>query len=343
MGKGVIVPTYACNQRCECCYAMSNIISANKYMDIPEMKATIDFFRMIKIKTITILGGEPLAYKHIFELVEYALKQGITSWIVTNGTKLADPEMGNELMNRGLIGGCISLFGMNSEYHDRLTGRKGAFENVLKALENNLKYKWNFNPMITVGKEAAASLLDDISVLKEMGYKKVYINYGIPNVNAEFDSKFDLTPLELAEITKQLYEYQNQNDMVFIFNCEKNKIPLCLFDEQVFSDLVERKQIGFGCELVQGNTVVVEPGGDVLGCSHWVGHNLMNIYKDYEKLSLIDEEEFWDIWMNGYPAKFRNKAEIYPYEKCNYCDKRKEGLCKGGCKSWMSQKIVATI
>lgn len=38
MGKGVLVPTYKCNQRCTCCYASSEIEKECKYMSMEEAK-----------------------------------------------------------------------------------------------------------------------------------------------------------------------------------------------------------------------------------------------------------------------------------------------------------------
>lgn len=44
MGKGVLVPSYKCNQRCSCCYAMADIMQAKQTMSLEEAKKSIDFF-----------------------------------------------------------------------------------------------------------------------------------------------------------------------------------------------------------------------------------------------------------------------------------------------------------
>ena len=38
MGKGVLVPSYKCNQRCSCCYAMADIMQAKQTMSLEEAK-----------------------------------------------------------------------------------------------------------------------------------------------------------------------------------------------------------------------------------------------------------------------------------------------------------------
>ena len=284
MGKGVLVPSYKCNQRCSCCYAMADIMQAKQTMSLEEAKKSIDFFEMIGIKTYTILGGEPLIYPYINEIIKYAISKNITSWIVTNGLMLSDSEFGNKLFENGLIGGCLSMFSLNKEIHESITNVKGSYDKLIKALENIKRYDWKFYPMFTVGGENINTIIEDVKTIAKMGYHRIYINYGIPNVVEEFNTGFDASPKALAEITEQLYDMQDDLGVTFIFNCEKNKIPICFFNKEKFNEMSEKHQIGTGCELVQGNTVVIEPGGDVLGCSHWVKNVLMNIYKDYSKL-----------------------------------------------------------
>lgn len=334
MGKGVLVPSYQCNQRCYCCYAINDVEHNKKSMSLEEAKKSIDFMEGLDIKTFTILGGEPLIYPYIEEVVEYGISKGITSWIVTNGLMLVDEDFGNLLFEKGLFGGCISLFSTNREIHEGVTQVAGSYNKAMQAIKNAIKNGWNFHPMITLGSINYESSLNDIEVLHDLGVKTLYLNYGIPAVPNPMGSQFDTTPETLAKMTEELYAIQDKYDMKFIFNREKNKIPLCEFHSDVLASMIECGQIGTGCELVSGNTVVIEPGGSVLGCSHWVENVLMNIYKDYSKLETITTEEFWDIWMNGYPKQFRDSVSYYPYERCAGCKNHLDKKCFGGCKAW---------
>lgn len=340
MGKGVLIPTYKCNQRCTCCYAMADIVQARNEMSLEEAKKSIDFFASIGITTYTLLGGEPLIYAHILDVVGYALEKGITSWIVTNGAKLEDAQFGSALVEKGIIGGCISMFSTKPDVHDAVTKVKGSYRRLERALKNTLQFQWPFYPMFTLGSANAETIFSDVTKIASMGFTKIYINYGIPNVVEGLDVAFDLPPARLARITEELYLMQESLGVKFIFNCEKNKIPICLFNPKIFSEMVANKQIGFGCELVQGNTVVIEPGGDVLGCSHWVKHVLMNIYKDYASLTTLSAAEFWEIWMTGYPKQIRNQYNRYPYSTCSDCGVRAEGKCFGGCKTWHNSGVL---
>lgn len=340
MGKGVLIPTYKCNQRCQCCYAMADILNANNEMNLDEAKKSIDFFESIGIKTYTLLGGEPLIYKNIIEVIKYAMSKNITSWIVTNGMMLANEAFGEKLVESGVIGGCISLFSLNKQKHENITNTQGSYDKTILALTNTINKNWPFYPMLTLLKDNIDSIIDDSIYLAKMGFKKIYINYGIPNVVKKYDSNLDSDPIILAKLTEKLYEFQKQINVKFIFNCEKNKIPLCFFNEKKFETMRKEQQIGTGCEFIKGNTIVIEPGGNVLGCSHWVKHPLMNIYKDYNNLETISTEEFWDIWMNGYPSKVRKNYSDYPFDNCLNCKKRKQKECYGGCKTWHNSGML---
>jgi radical SAM protein with 4Fe4S-binding SPASM domain len=308
-------------------------------MSLIEMKATIDFFSRLRIKTMTILGGEPLLYPHLEELVSYAIGKGITSWIVTNGTELCKGNKGHRLVDAGVLGGCISLFSMEEGIHESITGKPGSFRLVQESLLMTIRENWPFYPMITIGDQPFENTFRDVVRLVKLGFTKVYINYGIPNVFESDQPQYATNPQFLADSTHRLYSMQAEYNVRFVFNCEKNKVPICHFDSDIFEALNLNHQIGFGCEMIQGNTIVVEPGGSVLGCSHWVGIPLMNIYKDYSSLSLLSEDEFFQEWEMGYPSRVRAMINQYPYEKCALCALRASGKCFGGCKTPLARLI----
>jgi len=333
MGKGVLIPSYNCNYLCECCYAKSEL-NKNREMQIDEAKKSIDFMSELGINTFTILGGEPLLYKGINEIIEYSSNSNIGTWIVTNGAKLVDSNIGNELKDSGLSGGCISFFSTDSNIHDKISGVNGSFAKGIEAVRLSNVNNWGFYPMITVGEKSISRFLENVYLFTEIGCNKIYINYGVPDINDESDSDFDAQPKKLADFTEYLYLSQKEFDVKFIFNRFKNKIPLCHFSEDILHEMIMNDQIGVGCELMSGNTVVIEPGGNVIGCSHWVEHTLLNIYKDYKSLKMISVDKFWDEWLHRYPKKFRDNLACYPYKECIECDYMKKGDCFGGCKTW---------
>jgi radical SAM protein with 4Fe4S-binding SPASM domain len=213
----------------------------------------------------------------------------------------------------------------------------------MQAVELAARRGWPLFPMLTVMDSNIGSVLRVVDNLVALGCKTVYINYGIPNVVRELDTGIDASPQALARLSEQLFRLQPQLGVRFIFNREKNKIPLCHFDYETLKEMFEEEVIGTGCEAAQGNTVIVEPGGKLLGCSHWVEHPLLNIYKDYKALELLEPGEFWQRWETGRPAEFRDELRYYPYEQCADCGWRKDKKCFGGCKVWQNAGVLPKL
>jgi radical SAM protein with 4Fe4S-binding SPASM domain len=341
MGKGVIVLTYGCNMKCSFCYAGAEVFGRPRSMSLTEAKKSVDFLESLGVRTFTLLGGEPTVFKHLHALVDYSRRKSMGPWIVSNGDRLADADYTSRLMAAGLKGGCISFHGGDAATHDAAVCVPGSFARATQALELATEHGWPLFPMLTVMKPNFETVSQTVRYLRTKGARTIYINYGIPNIVAELDTDADVLPAVLARMTQELYIAQAALDVKFIFNREKNKIPLCHFDYEILKDMLEEEQIGTGCEAVQGNTVVIEPGGNVLGCSHWVEHPLLNIYANFDTLELIDQKTFWRLWSGGKPYAFRQDLRFYPYEKCSDCGWRKAGKCFGGCKVWQSAGVLA--
>jgi radical SAM protein with 4Fe4S-binding SPASM domain len=194
--------------------------------------------------------------------------------------------------------------------------------------------------MLTVMDSNIEHVIEVVRTLAAAGSSTIYVNYGIPNIVRELDTGCDASPQALARLSEDLFRMQSALGVRFVFNREKNKIPLCHFNHDVLKDMFAAEVIGTGCEAVQGNTVIIEPGGNALGCSHWVEHPLLNIYRDYSALELLTANEFWERWMTGRPLEFRESLKWFPYEQCGDCGWRRDGLCWGGCKVWQSAGVL---
>ncbi|MFY1638113.1 radical SAM protein [Solwaraspora sp. WMMB335] len=340
MGKGVLVMTYACNLKCSFCYAGVEVFHRPKTMPYAEACRGVDFLASLGITTYTLLGGEPTIHRDLIRIVEYSAGRAVAPWLVTNGVKVADPAYAGALVAAGLKGGCISLHGLDADAHDAATGIAGSHDAALRAVRLAAAEGWPLYPMLTVMAANLDSVLPTIRSLVDLGCRTIYINYGVPNVVPGLDVGAASGPQELARLTERLFRMQPELGVRFVFNREKNKIPLCHFDHDTLQDMFTAEVIGTGCEAAQGNTIVIEPGGKVLGCSHWVDHPLTNIYRDYAALELVDPDEFWAAWTTGRPAEFRHDLRFYPYEQCGGCGWRTSGQCFGGCKVWQSAGVL---
>lgn len=341
MGKGVLVLTYGCNLRCSFCYAGVEVFEAHsRSMRYEEACKGIDFMAMLGIRTYTLLGGEPTVHRDILKVVSYSAERGIGPWVVTNGLRIAKEEFGQKLVDAGLKGGCISVHGHTPEEHDTATRVPGSYVRVTRAIRNAVENGWPLYPMLTVMENNLPSVMGVVENLMELGCKTIYINYGVPNIVPELDTGVASGPEALAKLSEDLFHLQGELGVRFIFNREKNKVPLCHFDYDTLKDMFADDVIGTGCEAVEGNTIVIEPGGTVLGCSHWVDHPVVNIFRDHETLELFSEDEFWEQWHSGAAAAYRHDLRYFPYDKCEGCGWREAKMCFGGCKVWQSAGVL---
>ncbi|MBN2893309.1 MAG: radical SAM protein [Bacteroidales bacterium] len=100
--NGWIEPTTRCNLKCPGCYRGADKDDHIPYtLSLEEVKSQIDWFiENRNIHTLSISGGEPLLYKHINEVVEYATSKKLRTMIYTNGLSLTEKKL-KELKDAG--------------------------------------------------------------------------------------------------------------------------------------------------------------------------------------------------------------------------------------------------
>ncbi|MHB2026998.1 MAG: radical SAM protein [Elusimicrobiota bacterium] len=121
-----------CNQYCRFC---SN--PETEYMlDLDTAKRQIDDFADKGYHGVILTGGEPSLSPHIPAIAAYAAQKGLDTRIITNGSKIADPEILSRFVTAGLKKYHVSIHSYRSDVEDFLTGIHGSHARALKALEN---------------------------------------------------------------------------------------------------------------------------------------------------------------------------------------------------------------
>lgn len=120
--------TYRCNLKCFYCY----VDTANRYdkeIEIGKFYKLIDILYNRGTRLIVLLGGEPLLYNGIGDLIRYIKNKKIICEVITNGY-LIKKHIGDLLLCDSV---CISLDG-NEEEHDMNRG-KGSYRIAVEAVE----------------------------------------------------------------------------------------------------------------------------------------------------------------------------------------------------------------
>src|SRR5688500_11101401 len=124
--------TKACNLRCVHCYASATPGPAPGELSFHEGVALLDDLREFGVPAVLFSGGEPLARPDALRLIDYAQFIGLNCTLSTNGL-LIDDATADTLAELGLRYVGISLDGRAAK-HDRLRGKKGAFEQSVAAI-----------------------------------------------------------------------------------------------------------------------------------------------------------------------------------------------------------------
>jgi MoaA/NifB/PqqE/SkfB family radical SAM enzyme len=132
---------YSCNQSCLHCYQ-----KAGPHLVGKDREAVQDFVPVIRhlynlgFRELKIMGGEPLLYQGLIELLEEARRCGLTTSLITGGS--AGDRRTWERM-AGLVDTVwFSIYHTDPEIHDHLVQRKGALEALWRnseALEGGIK------------------------------------------------------------------------------------------------------------------------------------------------------------------------------------------------------------
>ena len=143
--------TTKCNLNCTHCFALAGISNKenlhwNKAVDIAAEGFSLGF------RLLHITGGEPFLWKHIFQLISYALDLGYTQIIInTNATLLSD-EICRKLSDYNEKIALTCSINGDESIHESVRGA-GTYQKTYNGIENALKYNINVNIYTTVEKK----------------------------------------------------------------------------------------------------------------------------------------------------------------------------------------------
>ena len=125
----------ACNFRCLYCYAAENGHRRNE-LTTEQFRDVITQAKDLGARKIIVLGGEPMLYPHILEMLQFIRGLNMEVELFTNGTGITD-EMARTLYGLA-VRVVLKMNTFDEKLQDTLSGREGAYHQIQQAL-NNLK------------------------------------------------------------------------------------------------------------------------------------------------------------------------------------------------------------
>lgn len=126
----------ACDNRCVFCATGRESRGDRGWMAPDVVGAALAEARANGVSSVGFLGGEPLRYPHLVDVVGAARDLGFERVaLCTNGRRLSDPARLEALLAAGISRVALSIHSHRAELEDRITGRPGAFAEKLAAID----------------------------------------------------------------------------------------------------------------------------------------------------------------------------------------------------------------
>jgi len=125
----------SCNFRCLYCYASDHSVQRDE-LSREEFFDLITQAKELGARKMIVLGGEPMLYPHIMEMIRFIRGLDMDVELFTNGTNITR-EKARELYEAG-VRVVLKMNTFDEKVQDTLSGRKGAYTQIHEAF-NNLK------------------------------------------------------------------------------------------------------------------------------------------------------------------------------------------------------------
>ncbi len=225
-----------CNQYCRFC---SN--PATGYMlDLETARRQIDDFVARGYFGVILTGGEPSLSDLIPDITRYAVERGLHVRMITNGSRVARPEIAAAYYEAGLRHFHVSIHTCRPELEDFLTGVKGSFELAMRALENLGEVGATVNINTVINKYNADHLDETVEVftarfpfLRHFVWNNLDPSMGRADTNRDTAHRLADFELSLARAMRYLHRTGRT------FRVER--VPLCYMTEFAHASTETRK------------------------------------------------------------------------------------------------------
>ena len=314
----------SCNFRCPHCYAMDTGFKKSYEMPLPQVKELVDFSKEIGAKIIILIGGEPLLYKEIFEVLDYIKQKGLISAISSNGYLLEDDAFFEKISSSPLGSFVFSIKAGDAELYKKLT-QTDAFEKIKKAVSNfaKLTSEWN-SYMLVLTKDTLKNLHAVANLVKEDKSKALRINFCSPIIEASGRVNGD-SMLEIREMAAYLVKHYEELDAILQGRLLiQLSVPRCFFPKDFIQKLEQKNQVTFSCHLYRRTGLVFDTKRRLLLCNSLPNFTIAQFGKDFSTA-----EEFKDFFMQKDICDLYKSIFKYTSKSCSECSDYLK--CLSGC------------
>ncbi len=295
--------TYRCNDDCAHCYNARPRTFPE--LDTTSWKRILDRVWQLGIPHVVFTGGEPTLRSDLAELVAHAESNGQITGMNSNGRRLGDPDYLPALVDAGLDHVQITVESHDSATHDRMVGRRGAWQQTIAGVRHAVDSPLYVMTNTTLLRENSGHLGELLDFLANMGVPTVGLNALIYS-GSGLSVRSGLSESELPALLELARERTQRHGQRLIWY---SPTQYCHFDPMQLDLGVK------GCTAALYN-MCVEPDGSVLPCQSY-----------YQPLGNLLDSPWESIWNHELARRLRERRDVP--EACTSCALLHE--CGGGC------------
>ncbi|MEZ0322845.1 MAG: radical SAM protein [Hydrogenothermaceae bacterium] len=319
--------TNRCNLSCKHCYSKASVDSRDA-LSTEDILKTIPSLYKAGIRFIIFSGGEPLLRKDIFEIAKICRKNGIITYLSTNGIYINDDNIDNIISTFNYIG--ISIDG-DKDVHDEFRGMKGAFDKSIEAILKLLEKTENVGLRFTLTKETLRNLRFIFNFVEKYRIPKLYISHLVYAGRGFENQDMDISKRERRRVInfildKAFYYYRfNRKINIVTGNMEQDGIMLLKRFKRDYPEYVDKiyeNLIKWGGNSAGVKLVNIDSEGNVKP-DPFFPYSIGNIKeREFEKIWNDKENPILKI-LRQRPRKLEGRCK-----KCAFVM-----ICNGGSRS----------
>ena len=285
--------TYKCNLRCVHCYNDKDDFSS--VISFEDAKKIIDDAYDMGVYAITLTGGEATLNEDFLKIAKYIRSKKISLNIFTNTQLLYDDkDFFNEIINLYPHSVCVSLYSMDPEIHDSITGVKNSFEKTIRVLETLKKNNILIRINCFVMKSNFEGIDKVYSYAEENGFSAVF-DVRFVNNESRFNAELQLTEEQLTSFYMKYFESEN-----------------CFVENEMAEDFYEKRICSAGIK-----SSVVTPQLELIPCNPFK-LILGNLNKQSLKSIYYDKDETTPLnrWRK---TKIADVQDCFKEDYCYFC------------------------
>jgi len=226
-----------CNHLCGFC---SNPTTPYTH-DFESMRVLVDDFVARGYFGIILTGGEPTLHPELPDIAAYASKQGLHVRLITNGSRLSQPEFAKALADAGVQLVHVSIYSVRPDVEAKLRGTEDTLPKAFAAIDNAARFGIEVNINSVINKLNAGHLHENVRVLVQ---QHPQIRHFVWN---NLDPSMGRAEVNQAMFTPTLAEFELSLHRALRFlhrsgrTFRVEKVPLCYMTDFAWASTETRK------------------------------------------------------------------------------------------------------